>query len=53
VHFAIARGKDRSSETVVGWHFKQADRWGLLDLDGRVVLGADFDRPRPLRLMAA
>jgi hypothetical protein len=44
VHLAIARGKDRSSETVVGWHFKQADRWGLLDLDGRVVLDADFDQ---------
>jgi hypothetical protein len=44
VHFATARSKDRNSETVLGWHFKQADRWGLLDLDGRVVLDADFDQ---------
>jgi hypothetical protein len=28
-----------------GWHFKQADHWGLLDLDGRVLLDADFDQP--------
>jgi hypothetical protein len=29
---------------VFGWHFKKAERWGLLDLDGRVVLDADFDQ---------
>jgi hypothetical protein len=29
--------------TVFGWHFKKADRWGLLDLDGHIVLDADFD----------
>jgi hypothetical protein len=44
VHFAFAFGKDRS-KTLFGWHFKKADRWGLLDLDGRVVLDADFDQP--------
>jgi hypothetical protein len=42
VHFATARDKDRIS--VFGWNFKNADRWGLLDLDGRVVLDADFDQ---------
>jgi hypothetical protein len=45
VDLAIVLGEDRSSETVFGWHFKQADRWGLLDLDGRLVLDADFDQP--------
>ena len=50
IHFATACGKDRNSETVFGWHFKKADRWGLLDLDGRVVLDAEFDQPiKPLR----
>jgi hypothetical protein len=44
VHFATAYGKDHNSETVFGWHFKKTDRWGLLDLDGRVVLEADFDQ---------
>jgi hypothetical protein len=45
IHFATASGKDRNSETVIGWNFKKADRWGLLDLDGRVVFDADFDQP--------
>ena len=27
-----------------GWHFRKADRWGLLDLEGRVVLDADYDQ---------
>jgi hypothetical protein len=31
-------------EPPFGWHFKNAERWGLLDLDGRVVLDADFDQ---------
>ena len=44
VHFAIARGKDHNPDTLLGWHFKAADRWGLLDLDGRVVLHAEFDQ---------
>jgi len=33
-----------NSRTVFGWHFKKADRWGLLDLDGHIVLDADFDQ---------
>jgi WG containing repeat len=33
-----------NDHSVFGWHFKKADRWGLLDLDGRVVLDADFDQ---------
>jgi WG containing repeat len=45
IYFATAFGKDRNSETLLGWNFKKADRWGLLDLDGRVVLDADFDQP--------
>jgi hypothetical protein len=44
VRVAISLGEDRKSETVFGWHFEKDDRWGLLDLDGRVVLGADFDQ---------
>ena len=44
VHFASAFGRNPTTETVFGWHFKKADRWGLLDLDGRVVLDADFDQ---------
>jgi hypothetical protein len=44
IHFAVAFSRDRKSDTVFGWHFKKADRWGLLDLDGRVVLDADFDQ---------
>jgi hypothetical protein len=37
-------GHDRDPGTVFGWHFEKNDRWGLLDLDGRVVLDADFDQ---------
>ncbi len=44
VHAATAYGADPNSRTVFGWHFKTADRWGVLDLDGRVVLEADFDQ---------
>lgn len=40
LHAAIAH----LNRKVLGWHFKRADRWGLLDLDGRVVLDADFDQ---------
>jgi WG containing repeat len=29
---------------VLGWNFKKDDRWGLLNLDGRVLLNADFDQ---------
>jgi WG repeat protein len=45
VHFATHSDLDRRSQIVRGWHFKKADRWGFLDLDGRVVLDADFDQP--------
>jgi hypothetical protein len=34
----------RDNNAPFGWDFKQADRWGLLDLDGRMVLAADFDQ---------
>jgi hypothetical protein len=34
----------RDGNAAFGWDFKQADRWGLLDIDGRVVLGADLDQ---------
>ena len=44
IYLATAFDKDRISPTPFGWNFKQADRWGLLDLDGRVVLDADFDQ---------
>jgi hypothetical protein len=42
VYSAIAFGTN--GYPVFGWHFKKADRWGLLDLDGRMVLDADFDQ---------
>jgi hypothetical protein len=44
INLAVVYGKDRSAGTVFGWNFKKDDRWGLLDLDGRVVLDADFDQ---------
>jgi hypothetical protein len=31
--------------SVFGWNFEKADRWGLLDLNGGVLLDADFDQP--------
>ena len=43
IRLATDFARDRSS-VVFGWHFKKADKWGLLDLDGRVVLEADFDQ---------
>lgn len=39
--YLATSGTDRSP---FGWQFKKANRWGLLDLDGRVVLEADFDQ---------
>jgi hypothetical protein len=45
IYWATRRSTDRLSYPVFGWHFKKADRWGLLDLDGRVVLEAEFDQP--------
>jgi hypothetical protein len=44
IHLATVFSKDHTSEPPFGWHFKKAERWGLLDLDGRVVLDADFDQ---------
>jgi hypothetical protein len=43
VHFAMTYERDPSKRIHFGWHFKKADRWGLLDRDGRVLLDADFD----------
>jgi hypothetical protein len=43
IYLAVTHGKG-SSETAFGWNFKKGDRWGLLDIDGRVVLDADFDQ---------
>ena len=42
LHPAAAFGKDSKT---VGWSFEKAGYWGLLDLDGRVVLDAEFDQP--------
>jgi|KBSSwiStaDraftv2_1062776.scaffolds.fasta_scaffold127852_2 hypothetical protein len=44
VYAAVAYRNSPNSGTVFGWHFKRADRWGLLDLEGRVVLDAHFDQ---------
>jgi hypothetical protein len=40
----LATSFGANNNAAFGWHFKKADRWGLLDLDGRVVLDADFDQ---------
>jgi hypothetical protein len=42
VYPATTFGHERNAP--FGWHFKKDDRWGLLDLDGHVMLGADFDQ---------
>jgi len=34
-----------NNPTVFGWHFKQSEKWGLLNLDGHIVLDAEFDQP--------
>jgi hypothetical protein len=44
IYLAVTYGKDINSEIVFGWNYKKAGRWGLLDLDGRVVLDAEFDQ---------
>lgn len=31
--------------SVFGWNFKNAEKWGLLDADGHVILDAAFDQP--------
>jgi hypothetical protein len=40
----LATSFGANSNAAFGWHFKKADRWGLLALDGHVVLDADFDQ---------
>jgi hypothetical protein len=44
IYPAVDWKTDTKSEIVFGWNFKKDDRWGLLNLDGRVVLDADFDQ---------
>lgn len=44
VYPAVDSGLNPASESLFGWHFKKSDRWGLLDLDGRVLIEADFDQ---------
>jgi hypothetical protein len=44
VYLAVAYGHGRVPDAFFGWNFRKNDRWGLLDLDGRVVLDADFDQ---------
>jgi WG repeat protein len=43
LRLATTWSKDRGFEAF-GWHFKKNDKWGLLDLDGRVLFDAEFDR---------
>jgi hypothetical protein len=45
VHSAVRWSGGGKSHTVFGWQFKKAERWGLLDLDGHVLLEAEFDQP--------
>jgi hypothetical protein len=40
---AVTYGKDRGPP--FGWHFQNDSGWGLLDLDGRIILNAAFDQP--------
>jgi hypothetical protein len=40
----LATSFGATKDAAFGWNFKKDDRWGLLDLDGRVVLDADFDQ---------
>jgi hypothetical protein len=44
IDLALDWKADSKSGTVFGWHFKKNERWGLLNLDGGVVLDADFDQ---------
>jgi hypothetical protein len=41
---ALELRTDPKSAIVFGWNFKKDGRWGLLNLDGHVVLDADFDQ---------
>jgi hypothetical protein len=38
--FSVRKGQSAA----FGWYFKNAEKWGLLDLDGHVVLAAEFDQ---------
>lgn len=40
LHLAVGRNPD----VVFGWDFRRVSHWGFLDLDGRIVLDADFDQ---------
>jgi hypothetical protein len=35
---------DRNGGVPFGWHFRRNNQWGLLDLDGHVLLDAEFDQ---------
>ncbi|WP_342726552.1 WG repeat-containing protein [Bradyrhizobium sp. B097] len=45
LQFAFASLKSDHPGAVFGWRFKTADRWGLLDLNGRVIIDAEYDQP--------
>jgi WG containing repeat len=42
LYWAVASA--RTGGAPFGWHFQREDRWGLLDLDGHVLLDAEFDQ---------
>jgi hypothetical protein len=42
LHLAVSYGTDRGPP--FGWHVQKDGGWGLLDLDGRVILDAEFDQ---------
>ncbi|WP_246583672.1 WG repeat-containing protein [Bradyrhizobium iriomotense] len=42
---AIRRAISPEGGLPFGWHFERREKWGLLDLDGRVLLEAEFDNP--------
>jgi len=44
IYFATDFSTGNNSKTLFGWNFKKDDRWGLLDLDGHMVLDAEFDQ---------
>ena len=42
LHRAVSA--DSNGGAPFGWHFLRDERWGLLDLDGHVLLDAEFDQ---------
>jgi hypothetical protein len=40
-----AISSDKDGGAAFGWRFQRDDRWGLLDLDGHVLLEPKFDHP--------